>query len=57
MHPAIPDRGWVSDGAREFEATSSGQLHAADPNEVGEVITWLCPPTARMVTGNLIRMR
>lgn len=57
IHPPITDSGWVNDAVREFAATSSEQFHVAEPTEVAEVITWLCSPAARMVTGNLIRMR
>ncbi len=57
IHPPITDTGWVNDAVREFAATSSEHFHVAEPAEVAGVISWLCSDEARMVTGNVIRMR
>jgi 3-oxoacyl-[acyl-carrier protein] reductase len=57
IHPPITDSGWVNDAVRQFAATSADHFHVAEPAEVAEVIAWLCTDSARMVTGNLIRMR
>lgn len=57
IHPPITDSGWVNDAVRDFAATSTDHFHVAEPAEVGRVIAWLCGDDARMVTGNLIRMR
>ena len=57
IHPPITDSGWVNDAIREFATTSSEHFHVAEPSEVAGVITWLCTDEARMVTGNVIRMR
>ena len=57
IHPPITDTGWVNDSVREFAATSHEHFHVAEPDEVAGVISWLCSDTARMVNGNIIRMR
>ncbi|MBK5330615.1 MAG: SDR family oxidoreductase [Ilumatobacteraceae bacterium] len=57
IDPPITDSGWVNDAIRAFAATSSDHFHVADPTEVAGVIAWLCSDEARMVTGNVIRMR
>jgi 3-oxoacyl-[acyl-carrier protein] reductase len=57
IHPPITDTGWVNDAVREFAATSTEHFHVAEPAEVARVIAWLCTDDARMVTGNVIRMR
>jgi 3-oxoacyl-[acyl-carrier protein] reductase len=57
IHPPITDSGWVNDAIRDFAATSTEHFHVAEPAEVARVIAWLCTDDARMVTGNVIRMR
>ncbi|MDP2292469.1 MAG: SDR family oxidoreductase [Actinomycetota bacterium] len=57
IHPPITDSGWVNDAVREFAATARDHFHVAEPADVAEVIGWLCSDAARMVSGNIIRMR
>jgi 3-oxoacyl-[acyl-carrier protein] reductase len=57
VHPPVTDTGWVTDPVREAVAASQDMHHVATPAEVAEVIAWLCTDAARLVTGNLIRLR
>jgi 3-oxoacyl-[acyl-carrier protein] reductase len=57
VYPPVTDTGWVTDAVRDFVATSSDHVHVAEPDDVAGVICWLCGDGARMVTGNVIRMR
>jgi 3-oxoacyl-[acyl-carrier protein] reductase len=57
VHPPVTDTGWVTDEVRRFVADSLDHVHVAAPDEVGEVIAWLCTDAARLVTGNLIVLR
>jgi 3-oxoacyl-[acyl-carrier protein] reductase len=57
VYPPVTDTGWVTDAVREFVAKSNDHVHVAAPEDVAEVIAWLCSDAARMVTGNVIRMR
>lgn len=57
VHPPVTDTGWVTDTVRSFVASSPDHVHVADPADVAGVIAWLCTDEARMVTGNIIRMR
>ncbi|MDP1795443.1 MAG: SDR family oxidoreductase [Acidimicrobiales bacterium] len=57
VHPPVTDTGWVTDEVRAFVAQSTDHVHVATPDDVAEVIAWLCTDAARMVTGNVIRLR
>jgi 3-oxoacyl-[acyl-carrier protein] reductase len=55
--PPVTDTGWITDEVRAFVAGSAEHTHVADPADVAEVVAWLCSDAARMVTGNILRMR
>jgi 3-oxoacyl-[acyl-carrier protein] reductase len=57
VYPPVTDTGWVTEDVRSFVAQSSDHIHVAEPADVAEVIAWLCTDAARMVTGNVIRLR
>lgn len=57
VYPPVTDTGWVNDAVREAVAGSCELHHVAKPDEVAEVISWLCTDAAHLVTGNVIRLR
>jgi 3-oxoacyl-[acyl-carrier protein] reductase len=57
VHPPITDTGWISDDVRRYVAGSDEDFRIAQPDEVAEVIAWLCTDAARLVTGNILRLR
>ena len=57
VYPPVTDTGWVNDAVREAVAGNPPLHHVAEPEEVAEVIAWLCTDGARLVTGNVIRLR
>jgi 3-oxoacyl-[acyl-carrier protein] reductase len=57
VHPPVTDTGWVDDGVREFVARSSELTHVATPDDVAEVIAWLCTDAARLVSGTVMQLR
>ena len=57
VYPPVTDTGWVNDAVREAVAGSPDLHHIVEPEEVAEVIAWLCTDGARLVTGNVIRLR
>ena len=57
VHPPVTDTGWITDEVRQFVAASTDHVHIADPADVAEAIGWLCTDAARLVTGNVLRLR
>ena len=57
VHPGVTDTGWVNDAVRQMVAESTGLFTVASPAEVAEVIVYLASDAARLITGNVIRLR
>lgn len=57
VHPPVTDTGWVNDGVRDFVAASRDHTHVATPDEVAEVIAWLCTDAATLVSGTVLHLR
>ena len=57
VHPPVTDTGWITDEVRAFVAGDAEHHHIAEPDEVAEVVAWLCAEANRLVTGNVIRLR
>jgi len=57
VYPPVTDTGWVTDDVRRFVEASPDHVHVAEPADVAEVVGWLCTEEARLVTGNVLRLR
>lgn len=57
VSPPVTDTGWVTDTVREYVAERETLIHVAEPDEVAEVIAWLCSDAARLITANVIHLR
>ena len=57
VYPPVTDTGWITEEVRAFVGASPDHVHIAEPAEVAEVIGWLCTDAARLVTGNIFRLR
>jgi 3-oxoacyl-[acyl-carrier protein] reductase len=57
VHPPVTDTGWITAEVRRAVEASDELIGVARPEEVAEVIAWLVSDDARLVTGNVIRLR
>ncbi len=57
VYPPVTDTGWVTESVRDFVERSMEHIHIASPDEVAEVIAYLCSDHARLITANVLRLR
>jgi 3-oxoacyl-[acyl-carrier protein] reductase len=57
VHPPVTDTGWVTEAVRAFVADSQDLFHVARPQDVAEVIAFLCSDQAGLITANVVHLR
>jgi 3-oxoacyl-[acyl-carrier protein] reductase len=57
VYPPVTDTGWVTAEVRDFVDRDPNHHHVAEPEEVADVIAWICGEAGRIFTGNIIRLR
>jgi 3-oxoacyl-[acyl-carrier protein] reductase len=57
VYPPVTDTGWVTDSVREHVKRRPDLLHIVEPEEVGQVIAFLCSDHARLITANVVHLR
>jgi 3-oxoacyl-[acyl-carrier protein] reductase len=57
VHPPVTDTGWVTPAVQDAVERSTELIHIASPDDIAEVIVFLCSERARLITANVIRLR
>jgi 3-oxoacyl-[acyl-carrier protein] reductase len=57
VHPPVTDTGWITDDVRRHVDGDSHSIHIAEPEDVAEVILYLCSDEARLITANRLHLR
>lgn len=57
VDPPVTDTGWVNDAVRELVERTPHLIHIVGPDEVAEVIAFLCSDHARLIAANVVHLR
>lgn len=57
VYPPVTDTGWLTPAVRDAVERSMELIHIASPEDVAEVIVFLCSERARLITANVIHLR
>lgn len=57
VYPPVTDTGWVTDEVRKLVEERDDLIHIATPDEVAQVIAYLVSDQAKLITGNIVRLR
>jgi 3-oxoacyl-[acyl-carrier protein] reductase len=57
VYPPVTDTGWVTPAVREHVESRPDLIHVVGPEDVAEVIAFLCSDHARLITANVVHLR
>jgi 3-oxoacyl-[acyl-carrier protein] reductase len=57
VHPPVTDTGWVTPEVEQAVRESDDLIHIARPEEVADVVCFLCSEEAGLITANVLHLR
>ena len=57
VYPPVTDTGWITPQVRASVEQRADLLHIVEPEDVAEVIVYLCSDYARLITANIVHLR
>jgi 3-oxoacyl-[acyl-carrier protein] reductase len=57
VHPPVTDTGWVTPEVEQAVRESDDLIHIAQPEEVADVVCFLCSEGAGLITANVLHLR
>lgn len=57
VYPPVTDTGWITEEVRRYVESRQDLAHIAEPDDVARVIGYLASDEARLITGNIVRLR
>ena len=57
VYPPVTDTGGVTSEVRRHVEERSDLIHIVEPDEVARIIVYLASDEARLITGNIVRLR
>lgn len=57
VYPPVTDTGWITEEVRRYVEGRQDLVHIAEPDDVARVIAYLVSDEAKLITGNILRLR
>jgi 3-oxoacyl-[acyl-carrier protein] reductase len=57
VYPPVTDTGWVTDEVRQHFEEGSDPIRIVEPEEVARIVAYLVSDEAKLITGNIVRLR
>ncbi len=57
VYPPVTDTGWITEEVRRYVDDRQDLVHIAEPDDVAGVIAFLVSDEAKLISGNVLRLR